>query len=206
MKIYVGNTGKLTQLQELKKNKWGNLTSPLEFRYPKPNISWILDNGAYSCWVNNKPFNDIAFREVLIKIEKCMTYPDFIICPDIVAGGYNSLKFSLKWLHEIPAGYPIYLAVQDGMETNVISDYLDLFDGLFVGGTLKWKLKTSEEWVKLAHSVNKKCHIGKVGTFRRLVWAKNIGADSIDSSTFVQAKKGKEFGRIYAALSQTALH
>lgn len=190
----------------MKKEGWGNLLLANSFMYPKPNISWCLDNGAYSCWINKTLFNERLFRKSLIKIEKCVSYPDFIICPDIVAGGYDSLKFSLKWLHEIPAGYPIYLAVQDGMETNVISNYLDLFDGLFVGGTLQWKLKTSEEWIKLAHSVNIKCHIGKVGTFRRLVWAKNIGADSIDSSTFVQAKKGKEFGRIYAALSQTALH
>jgi len=190
----------------MKQEGWGNLHLANAFRLPKKGISWILDNGAYSCWINKKPFNEVAFRDSLIKIEKCISYPDFIVCPDIVAGGYDSLSFSLKWLNEIPAGYPVYLAVQDGMQPDIISQYIELFDGLFIGGTLEWKLKTASNWIELAHRYNKKVHIGKVGTFKRLVWAKNIGADSIDSSTFVQARKGKEFGRIFAALSQTTLH
>lgn len=205
MKIYIGNTGTLRHFEIMKQNGWGNVHLANAFRYPKKNIDWILDNGAYSNWIHKKPFNSIAFREALIKIEKCVSYPDFIICPDIVAGGYDSLQFSLKWLDEIPAGYPIYLAVQDGMQTDIIQNYITLFDGLFVGGTLDWKLKTAHQWVKLAHEHNLKAHIGKVGTFKRIVWAKNIGADSIDSSTFVQAKKGNEFGRIHRALSQTTL-
>lgn len=190
----------------MKKHGWGNVHLANAFRYPKKDISWILDNGAYSCWVNNTKFDERAFEDALIKVEKCISRPDFIVVPDIVAGGMQSLYFSLGWIHKIPAGSPAYLAVQDGMTVRDVLDYIDLFDGLFVGGTLKWKLKTAKTWVDIAHSQNKKCHIGKVGTFRRLVWAKNIGADSIDSSTFVQAKKGKEFGRIFGALSQTSLY
>jgi hypothetical protein len=206
MKIYIGNTGTLRHHEVMKRNGWGNLHLANAFRMPKKGISWVLDNGAYSNWLHKKPFDETAFRESLIRIEKCISYPEFIVCPDIVAGGYDSLRFSLKWLNEIPAGYPVYLAVQDGMQPDVISQYIELFDGVFIGGTLDWKLETAKDWIKLAHRYNKKAHIGKVGTFKRLVWAKNIGADSIDSSTFVQARKGKEFGRIYAALSQTALY
>jgi hypothetical protein len=206
MKIYIGNTGTLRHHEVMRAQNWGNLHLANAFRFPKRGIDWILDNGAYSNWLHKKPFEETAFRDALIKIEKCVSYPDFIVCPDIVAGGYDSLNFSLKWLNEIPAGYPIYLAVQDGMQRYIIRQYIELFDGLFIGGTLKWKLETAIDWIKLAHNHNKKAHIGKVGTFKRLVWAKNIGADSIDSSTFVQAKKGKEFKRIFAALSQTTLY
>lgn len=205
MKIYLGNTGTLRHHKVMKKNNWGNLHLANAFRYPKKGISWILDNGAYSNWIHKKPFDAVAFEESLIKIEKCISRPDFIVTPDIVAGGMQSLYFSLEWIHKIPAGISAYLAVQDGMTVRDVLECINLFDGLFVGGTLPWKLKTAQTWVDIAHSQNLKCHIGRVGTFRRLVWVKSIGADSIDSSTFVQARKGKEFGRIFAALSQTNL-
>jgi len=206
MKIYIGNNGTLKTFELMKQNNWGNVLLANHWQYPKPDISWILDNGAYHYWIHRKAFDDIAFLNTFDKIDHSVSDPDFIIVPDIVTAGYTSLDFSLKWLTRIPDKYNCYLAVQDGMETDVINKHISLFDGLFVGGSLDWKQKTAENWVDLAHNNGLKCHIGKVGTFRRLVWAKNIGADSIDSSTFVQAKQGKGFQRIQAALSQTALH
>lgn len=206
MKIYIGNVGALRQLEIMKKMGYGNVLLAPSLRTPKKGIDWILDNGAYSCWVNKKPFDSKKFEESLIKIQKFKSNPDFIIVPDIVAAGMDSLYFSLSWIHKIPAGYKAYLAVQDGMTTNNIWDYLDWFDGIFVGGSLDWKLKTAKNWIDLAHSQNMKCHIGRVGTFKRLVWAKNIGADSVDSSTFAQARKGTGFKRIKEAELQTTLY
>lgn len=206
MMIYLGNNGTLSTFELMKANGWGNVLLANRWRYPKPGIKWFLDNGAYSCYVNNTDFDDRAFFGVFDKIEYSCSYPDFVVVPDIVAGGYESLRFSLEWLPIIPGGYNCYLAVQDDMELDVIEKYIGLFDGLFVGGSLKWKMRTSENWIKLAHQHGLKCHIGKVGTFKRLVWAKKIGADSIDSSTFVQARAGSGFKRIEAAKLQTALY
>ncbi len=56
------------------------------------------------------------------------------------------------------------------------------FAGVFVGGSLTWKLAHSARFVELAHRASKPCHIGRVGTPKRVRWAKSIGADSIDSS------------------------
>lgn len=92
------------------------------------------------------------------------------------------------------------------MTSAEVLEYIDFFDGLFVGGTLEWKLQTAKTWVDVAHSRFMKCHIGRIGTFRRLVWARSIGADSIDSSTFVQAKPDTGFDRIIAANNQTFLN
>lgn len=206
MKIYLGNNGKLKTFELMKRNGWGNVHLANHWQYPKEGIDWILDNGAYHYWISKKQFDTNKFLDALDKIEYSVSRPDFIIVPDIVAGGYHSLNFSLDWLHEIPGTYNCYLAVQDGMEPTIISKHIGCFDGLFVGGTIEWKLNTAASWVQLAHLNNLKCHIGKVGTFKRLVWAKNIGADSIDSSTFVQAKPGTGFKRIKSALSQTSLY
>jgi hypothetical protein len=174
------------------------------WRYPEIGIPWILDNGAFSYWKNNLPFDDKKFEDALIKTELKGLMPDFVIVPDIVTKGYESLNFSLKWLNRIPAAYDCYLAVQDGMLPLVIEDHLNLFDGVFVGGSLDWKLKTTPAWVKMAHRHGKPCHVGRIGTFRRLVWAKNLGVDSVDSSTFAQNKGG--YARIDAAMNQTVLN
>ena len=206
MKIYIGNAGKRQHIQMMKENGWGRVHLANAWRNPEIDLDWMLDNGAYSCWVNGLEFDSDKFLESLDKIEVLKLYPDFIVVPDIVAAGYDSLDFSLSWINQIPGGYNCYLAVQDGMELDIISEHIELFDGLFVGGTLDWKLKTAQDWVQLAHNNNQKCHIGRVGTFKRLVWAKHIGADSIDSSTFAQARPGTGFRRIKAALSQTCFN
>ena len=45
------------------------------------------------------------------------------------------------------------------------------------------------EWVKVAHELGVKCHIGRVGTARRVRWAARIGADSIDSALPLWSKE-----------------
>ncbi len=40
----------------------------------------------------------------------------------------------------------------------------------------------SNTWVQLATKRGLPCHVGRVGTFPRVLWARKIGATSIDSS------------------------
>jgi hypothetical protein len=206
LKIYIGNVGAKNVINLMKSKGWGRVHLANSWRYPEVGVPWILDNGAFSYWKNNLPFDEKRFEDALIKTELSKIIPDFVVVPDMVMQGYDSLDFSMKWLNRIPAAHNCFLAVQDGMEVSVIEDVLDLFDGIFVGGSLEWKLKSSSEWVTLAHKHKKPCHVGRVGTFRRLVWAKSIGVDSIDSSTFVHARQGRRYARIDAATEQTILH
>lgn len=37
-------------------------------------------------------------------------------------------------------------------------------------------------WTDLAHELGLLCHVGRVGGAKRVRWAREIGADSIDSS------------------------
>lgn len=205
MKIYIVNDGSREHIELMKRNNWGRMHVANDWKYPETNLDWALDNGAYSCWKNNLPFNDIEFEDVLQKIEQSISNPDFIVVPDIVAGGYQSFDFSMKWLNKIPAGYNCYLAVQDGMKLDYIADYVDLFEGLFVGGTIKWKLKTAHEWVQLAHDYNRKCHIGRAGTLKKLIWARYINADSIDSSNFARMSTNKMVNLINTSFRQSYL-
>lgn len=211
MKIYLGNVGKLQYIDVCRQNDYGICYLANHWSYPKEGISWFLDNGAFHSWKNDEPFDSAGFRDALWKVEKSCSSPDFIVTPDIVAGGLESLQFSLEWLQEIPAGIPAYLAVQDGMKPEDL-DIINQFDGVFVGGTPGWKWCTLTEWVNFAHNEGLPCHVGRVGKFRDILRARTAGVDSIDSSTITQANKNGVFGqwdgfrRLEAVECQSTLH
>jgi len=186
MKIYLGGDGKKKILELAFKNGWGRMVSCPYYRNPIEGLSWALDNGTWSAWKNNTNFDSEKFLSCLDKIPSNLP-PDFIVCPDIVAGGIDSLEFSLDWIQDLPQKYEYYLAAQDGMIKSDVIPHLDKFSGIFVGGTLTWKLRTAGEWTIVAHKNGLRSHIGRIGTYKNLCFAKFINADSCDSSTFVQA-------------------
>lgn len=155
---------------------------------------WFYDNGAYRDWKSGKQFNGVQFARDMRRIRYGVDpLPDFVVVPDIVAGGLASLEFSRSNRNDVfqlgDRRCPrCYLAVQDGMELVDVRRFLDesiddyqSYDGLFVGGTLEWKLASAPMWIEFAHATGRKCHIGRVGTPDRVAWARSIGADSIDS-------------------------
>jgi hypothetical protein len=157
---------------------------------PPRRSPWAYDNGAYRDWKADKPFQLNQYLRDLRRIRhgECEP-PDFVVLPDVPGDGAKSLEQSISWLewtrstlHPVPV--PLYLAVQNGMET-MIHDQGGLaglgVDGIFVGGTLDWKLLWGAVFVATAHSLDMKCHIGRVGTAQRVKWAIEIDADSIDS-------------------------
>lgn len=199
MDIYVMNTGSTLFLDFMEKNNLRRMFTT--WRNPKK-FKYALDNGAFGCWKRGETFNANAFTKLLERSDSYDYGPDFVVCPDIVAGGKGSLQFSLEWMEKLPRD-DYYLAVQDGMIEGHIINVLDRFKGIFVGGTMEWKLLTGETWAQFAHSYGLKCHIGRVGTFKRLLWARRIGADSVDSSTFAWCKDLSRFKRIIAMSNQT---
>lgn len=161
---------------------------------------WFYDNGAYTDFVNNRPFDYLQYSRDLRAIRmwreagwigrgklegQTMTAPDFVVLPDLVGQGDASMGFSLNFLYESrEAGVPLYLAVQDGMSLERVKRFIELYaiDGIFVGGTLTWKLETAEAWCALGRRLGIPVHIGRVGTLDRVAWAQEIGATSIDSA------------------------
>ena len=110
--------------------------------------------------------------------------PDFVVAPDIVAGGLVSLELSIHWAPACNALAPVYLAVQDGMDRAALDRTLEQaeFAGVFVGGSMQWKGATGADWVQRAHQRGLNCHVGRAGTAPMVTWARCIQADSLDSS------------------------
>lgn len=110
------------------------MTQPKEV--PARRKPWALDNAAFLAFKAGRPWDERAFITAVETAADAKVKPDFVVCPDIVAGGWSSLEHSLRWLpwiRERLAG--IYLAVQDGMTLDGVVPHLHGFDGVFVGGT-----------------------------------------------------------------------
>jgi hypothetical protein len=140
-----------------------------------------LDNGAWWSFSNKQPFDARAF---LTAYELFGHTADFFVLPDIVAGGWDSLAFSLQWLRRLgaPRSLPL-LAVQDGMSAARIDRLVGPELGIFVGGTTEWKERTMMTWGKLARNRKAYLHIGRVNTVRRIALCGRAGAHSFDGSS-----------------------
>lgn len=151
---------------------------------PRLKGSFALDNGAFIAHTSGRAFDGESFVRA---VKRCVPYsPDFIVIPDIVRGGLDSLQMSLDWipqLRQLAPHIPLALVVQDGMEPHHIEPHLELFEILFVGGGRDWKYKTGESWVKFFNArESRPVHIGGIGSASGVRWAKSIGATSIDST------------------------
>lgn len=191
MKVYTGQTTEGSKyFQRCVNLGWGECTQRGELGPRRDHslgprrLPWFFDNKAYSDWKRGEQFNEAQYLADLAVLNLCKNEfpaPDFIVVPDIVAGGEKSLKFSLGWVPMLSYLAPLYLVVQNGMSEARVERYLGSFAGIFVGGDDEWKTKTGERWVQFAHEHGKRCHIGRVGAFRKAAWARRIGADSIDT-------------------------
>lgn len=167
-----------------------------------------LDNGAFGCWRRGFPFMRKAFEKT---IENCYSAGfslNFIVCPDLVARGRESLDFSYEWaLGELLSCNKLALAVQDGMTEQMVSDRYPerRFSHIFIGGTPEWKWRTAASWVEFAHSRSMECHIGRCGTLERLRYAEEIGADSVDSTNFVRNKSWDTVAQFLEGTKQQSL-
>ena len=188
MEVYVPGMGPRSRLDFCRENGIGFLYSPHRPELPKPeDKNYIVDNGAYRAFLQGRTIDTDEFYGFLGKIQNCAYPPKFVCIPDIVAGGAESFNFSLKHLGKIPEEFKQYWVVQDGQYPTMIEEtVLPIVDGLFVGGSTVWKWRTAENWIQLAHGHKKRCHIGRVGTWRNFLRAFNLNADSVDGSTLMR--------------------
>lgn len=145
---------------------------------------YAIDNGAYSYWVKNEPFNVPAFMALLDAFaDRC----DWIAIPDAV-GDWDKTKFIMPdWVNRLDKyKKPLLAVAQNGSE---IDQYFDLhallqtnITGLFVGGTTEWKLKHIQGIANVCHQYGKICHVGRVNSSKRIQFCKDAGVTSIDGS------------------------
>lgn len=190
MIIYTGQTGGY-KLDIIKKLGMGIMLSSHPTTKPTKQYGEVpcaLDNGAFACYKKGYPFMEKVFYDTLESAYKGGIQLDFIVCPDIVAGGVRSLELSLKHAETKLLGVKnLALVLQDGIEpSDLTANITRHFSYLFLGGTKEWKWKNARMWVDVARDKNKKIHIGQCGRLEYLRYADSLGVDSVDSTSFTR--------------------
>ena len=183
LRAYASRTGTKTTLANMREMDWSILISAAGVLNTQGFKRWGVDNGAWSAFQQGKPFDEDAFSRA---IDKVAEGAQWVVLPDIVAGGMASLELSLKWLDRLGKGFPerLLIAVQDGMVPDDVREYLSPMVGLFIGGTTEFKLNM-EPWGKLARRRNCYMHVGRVNSLKRINACAQAGADSFDGTSVI---------------------
>lgn len=194
MLVYLGQTRGRNEAHHTALG-FGEVTQPREMVArggrirPPRRRPWFLDNNAWGDWRRGREFDGGRFLLCCewAAAQAGVDLPDLVVAPDLVAAGLDSLAFSLRWLGEHQARFAalrFYLAVQDGMEAADVAPVVrDLgLAGLFVGGSRPWKLGTAGAWARLARDLGVGCHTGRVSSYKRVAWARDLGMTSVDGT------------------------
>ena len=184
------------------------LYSPTYGKMPRPceDGRFVLDNGAFSAYMSGTPWDEARFYGLVRQIANLGIAPAFVVLPDIVAGGLQSLARSMEHVGKLPGDWRKYLPVQDGMDKyDLIPFIIDRVDGIFVGGSTVWKWRTAKDWCEFAHLVGLDCHIGRVNSERQILAARHAEADSVDGSTASRHHSVDRLLRYRALLQEQAV-
>lgn len=142
------------------------------------------DNGAWSDFRSGRAFDADEYDRYLEWIEAQAHPFDFLVLPDIVAGGMESLALSLRYLNRCRAVASLVLIpVQDGMEHADLAPLVGPNVGIFLGGSTPWKLARMADWGAFCAKHGVHYHVARVNTMRRMFAAIAAGAHSIDGSS-----------------------
>lgn len=181
---YASRTGTRSTLAALREARWGLLVSATGHHLNHDFPIWALDNGAWTAYQSGKDWDPVPFLKLCSKLGEGAQW---VVVPDIVAGGLASLELSLDWLPKlVGVAKHRLLAVQDGMSPEDIKPYLSSSVGIFVGGSTEWKLNTLNSWGALAKETNCYLHIGRVNTIKRINRCQDAGAHSFDGTSITR--------------------
>ena len=180
--MYASRTGTRRNLAALRAAGWRLMVSARGV-WRTEGFPYAVDNGAWTAYRRGESFDRDAFRRCVWLLGPGA---DFVVAPDIVAGGLDSLRMSLRWLDwlwGLPPSVRLLVPVQDGMAVEDVEPHLGARVGIFVGGTDAWKERTAAAWGRLARERGAYLHVGRVNTARRIAIATEAGADSVDGSS-----------------------
>jgi hypothetical protein len=178
---YASRTGTRRNLEALRAAGWGLLVSRAGVWRTEGFDRYVLDNGAWADFQAGRAFDEDAFEQL---VDKLGAGADWIVLPDIVAGGLASLELSLRWSNRCLAVCPMVLiAVQDGMREADLAPLVGCSVGVFLGGSTEWKLANMLRWGTFCAERGVYYHVARVNTERRVWLAAASGADSIDGSS-----------------------
>ncbi len=178
---YASNTGTKRNVQALRDAGWRILLTPDNPRPPE-RLRFGIDNGAWK-YRDNPSAN--TFSEFYELVDRYGCAADFVVLPDIVGGGMDSLRLSVSWLSRLRNIKQLLLPLQDGQTPEAVGAVLREHRnvGLFLGGTTEYKLRELYGWGMVANSWKRWYHVGRVNSARRIRLCAEAGATSFDGTS-----------------------
>ena len=146
-------------------------------------LPWACDNAAFS-----NPDDD-KFWRLCIDASNTDRYhpPMWVAVPDVVGDHAATLRLFDWWCEYWRAEcgcipFPLAFVLQDGCRPAEVP--WGEIEAVFVGGSTRFKLRESEALVRAAKDRGKLVHVGRVNTLRRLRFAHDLGADTVDGTAF----------------------
>lgn len=181
MIMFATGTGTRRNLAAMRANEWGLLLTPDRPELLQGFSKIAIDNGAWGAYQRKKPWTSDKFCQL---VEKYGHKANWVVAPDIVCGGLDSLIQSLKWVSWLLDRCQLVLiAVQNGMTDADLRPHVGSRIGLFVGGDSKWKEESLPMWGRLARESGCYLHVGRVNSARRIRLCAMSGVDSVDGTS-----------------------
>lgn len=176
----------------------GFIDTPRQRNRRPAGLTWCADNGAFG-----KEYDEGKWWAFLVKHAADAERAVFATAPDVVGDAAATLAKSAPFFEPMRRlGYRVALVAQDGQESLPVP-WAEI-DALFIGGSTEWK--TSEHAARLmaeAKARGKWVHVGRVNSYKRLRWAAEHGADSVDG-TFLRFAPTENLDRLRAWYSKLA--
>lgn len=176
---YASRTGTRRNLALLREAGWRLFVSAKGVLRTE-GFPYALDNGAWTAFTRGEPFDVEAFERALDMLGAAA---DFVIAPDIVAGGRASLDLSVSWLPKLADAQLVLIPNQDGLEPEDFADLVGPRVGVFHGGSTEWKVSQMVKWGRWCAERGVYFHVGRVNTAVRFRLAHVAGAWSVDGSS-----------------------
>lgn len=139
-------------------------------------MPFVLDNDAFTCWRDKKPWSADAWREMLQRVRLTGLKPIWAAVPDVVANREATLRNWEIYAAEIQRiGWPTAFCVQDGMTPDDVPGDVDV---IFVGGSDRWKFPNLRIWTSHFPRV----HCARVNASEMIEACERLGCESVDGT------------------------
>lgn len=140
-----------------------------------PWMPFVLDNDAFTCWRDKKPWDHGAWLEMLKWVQLTGKTPLWTAVPDVVADKTATLRNWGRYAGDVPNGWPKAFCVQDGMTPEDVPTEADV---VFVGGSDRWKFPNLAMWTESF----KRVHCARVNAIQMIHSCEELGCESIDGT------------------------
>ena len=181
MMAYATRTGTRRNRAAMRAAGWGFFLTPDAHSLGDWRGRIALDNGAWGAFQQDVEWDPARFAAL---VARYADGADFVVAPDIVAGGAASLARSITWLPRLLGQTArVLIPVQDGMSPGDMAEHLGPRIGLFIGGSTEWKMDNMRPFCELARHHGAWSHVGRVNSVSRINMCLSAGATSFDGTS-----------------------